>query len=150
MYFVLKTAFVLAVVFLGLAFARTWQVENSENQKIMERSSAPSKPLEGFYEGTVSLPVKVTWTGKKFSAANSNGINVFEDGVDRFPFKTAVGTVGSSTVLNISYDLPENPFWIRIITDQLVETGPNRYLGKMTAHILPGFPFSLGFFRLSY
>lgn len=139
----------LAIVILALAFGffRTWQVENSENQKIFARNSAPAR-LDGFYKGSLNLPVKVTWAGKKFNAASSTGINVFDSGSEGYPFRTSVGVIGSSTVLDISYDTPENPFWARYILDRVVETGPDHYLGKIILRVIPNYPFSLGFFRL--
>src|SRR5262245_28330253 len=127
MVFLLKLVVGLVVLLLVLAYARTWQVDNSENQKIFAANGAPNPALDGFYKGAVSLPVKVTWSGKKFDAASSTGINVFDDGSERYPFSTSVGVIGSSTVLNISYDRPENPFWVRPIVDQLIQTGPGNY-----------------------
>ncbi len=147
--FLIKLVLGLVILLVALLIFHSWQVDHSANQKAFEMASAPSPALNGFYTGAVNLPVKVTWAGKKFNSASSTGINVFDDGSEGYPFKTSVGTVGSSTVLNIAYDLPENPAWVRAITDQLVQTGPDHYLGKITATVIPGYTLSLGFFRLS-
>jgi hypothetical protein len=152
MFFVLKVVVALIVIVLVLAFARSWQVESSENQKIFAANAAPQPALDGLYSGSVSTPVKVTWLGKKFNAASSTGINVFDDGQggqhEGYPFATSVATNGTSTVLNIDYAHPDNPFWIRPILDQLVQVAPGEYLGKLTVRLVPGYPMSLGFFQL--
>ena len=151
MFFLIKLIIGLVILALALGFFRTWQVENSDNQKKFAAGKAPSTALDGLYHGSVSTPIKVTWLGKKFIAASSTGINVFEDGsstTERYPFATALGISGSTTVLNIKYDLPENPFWLRPVLDQLVEIAPGDYLGKLTVLVVPGYPFSLGFFKL--
>jgi hypothetical protein len=148
MAFLIKLVLGLAVLILGLAFFQNWRIENSENQQIFARNSAPNPALNGFYEGKVGLPIKLTWVGKDFNSASTTGSNVFDDGSHKYPFTTNVVTVGSSTVLNINYDLPENPFWVRMITDQVVQTGPEHYLGKITLRLIPNVPLSLGFFRL--
>lgn len=146
--FILKLIGAVVIILVVGAFLRTWQVENSENQKIFAANGAPNPALEGFYPGTVNLPIKVTWVGKNFNAASSTGANVFEGSREDYPFTALVGVNGQSTVLNISYDLPQNPFWIKPIVDQIVETSPGHYLGKITLHLIPNYPFSLGFFRL--
>jgi hypothetical protein len=149
--FILKLVAAFVLIAFALVFFRNWQVENSAEQKIFAANSAPAR-LDGFYQGSVNLPIKITWMGKNFNAASSTGTNIFEDAASgqrtAYPFSTTVGTHGSSTVLNISYDSAENPFWVRPILDQVVETGPDHYLGKITLRMIPNYPLSLGFFRL--
>ena len=151
--FILKLLAALVLIGLGLGFFRTWQVENSQNEKTFASGKQFTSKLDGFYKGGVSTPVKVTWLGKKFNSASSTGINIFEDGQggqrEGYPFNTSMATSGSSTVLNIDYDRPENPFWVRPILDQLVEVEPGNYLGKLTVRVVPGYPFSFGFFHLA-
>jgi hypothetical protein len=152
MIFLIKLAIGLVIFVLILGFAQTWAVENSNNGKLFNSSAAPSVKLDGFYKGSVNLPVKVTWLGKKFTSASSTGINVFDDGAggqsEKYSFTTIMGLNGSSTVLYIDYDQPDNPFWVRPILDELVEPTPGQFLGKLTVRIIPGYPYSLGFFRL--
>jgi len=152
MFFLFKLVIGIAIFVLGAGFLQTWYVENSDNGKLFASSSAPNTKLDGFYKGSVNLPVKVTWLGKKFNSASSTGINVFDDGnpqpAERYPFTTSIGLHGEKTALYIDYDRPENPFWIRLILDQLVEPLPGQYMGKLTVRIIPGYPYSLGFFRL--
>ena len=153
MFGLLKSLIGFVVLLVALGFFRTWQVENSDNGKQFAKLAAPTQKLDGFYNGSVALPVRVTWLGKKFDAAKNTGINVFDNGggqqVEQYPFATSVGQNGSSTALYIDYDQPANPFWIRPILDRVVEVGPGLYLGKLTVRVIPGYDFSLGFFRLS-
>jgi hypothetical protein len=149
MAFLLKLVFALIILALAFGFFRTWQVENSDTQKQFASSTAPTAALDGFYKGSVNTPIKVTWQGKKFNAASSTGINIFEGtDAEQYPFVHGVSVGTTHQVLNISYDLPENPFWVRPVLDELVETAPGKYLGKMTLRIIPGYPFSVGFFTL--
>ncbi|MGH9845679.1 MAG: hypothetical protein ACREEM_43780, partial [Blastocatellia bacterium] len=54
----------------------------------------------------------------------------------------------NTDVFKLDYDLPENPFWIRAILDEVVETTPREYLGKIHLKVLPGFWISIGYFGL--
>ncbi len=66
-------------------------------------------------------------------------------------FKTWVGKGkkdANTDVFKLDYDLPENPFWIRAILDEVVEIAPQEYLGKIHVKALPGFWISIGYFGL--
>lgn len=54
----------------------------------------------------------------------------------------------SKDVLKIDYAIPANPFWLRFILDEIVETEPGKLLGKVHIHLLPDLNFTLGFFTL--
>ena len=143
---------VLVLMFLGVW--RTWNVQRQENQSVFLTGTIPDPRPDGLYHGIVPGH-KVSWLGKKFTASDSAGINVFDDGNgivgERYPFQTSVGksvrdrTVG---VLNIEYNLPENPFWLRLIVDEIVQVAPNQYLGKLHVRMIPGYPFAVGYFTL--
>src|SRR3989344_3788857 len=51
-------------------------------------------------------------------------------------------------VLKIDYNVKGNPFWLRLIVDEIVQIAPNEYLGKMNLKIIPGFPFGILYFEL--
>jgi hypothetical protein len=152
MFHLLKTLLGIVILVFVFFFVRNWQVESSDQGKAFATSSAPVVKLEGFYKGGIALPIKVTWLGKKFDAKTQTGINVFDDGVgnqyDAYPFTTSVSTTSSSSPLYIDYNQSANPFWLRPVVDELVEITPGQYLGKLTVRIIPGYPFSLGFFKL--
>lgn len=138
---------------IGILFGlwRTWKVQSSPLQKDFIKGSLPFG-LDGLYKGSVS-GLKTTWQGKKFEASSSAGINLFksDSGVtERYPFKTysGKGLQDNIQVLKIDYNLKENPLWLRFIVDELVQTAPNKYLGKLQVKLLPKVSFSLGFFNL--
>jgi len=153
MFTLLKFLLGIIVLLVAAGFLQTWQVNTSENGKLFASSSAPKVALNGFYKGGVNLPVKITWLGKKFIAASSTGINIFDDGDpqpdERYPFTTSVASSSGKTVLLLDYNLPENPLWLRPVLDEVVEPMPGQYMGKLTVRIVPGYPFALGFFRLT-
>jgi hypothetical protein len=76
------------------------------------------------------------WRGKSFSAHSADrgeGINrIFSDGFRRYRFETFVGPsrAGAFDALQLDYDLPENPFFIRPIKDEVRELRPGLWLGQ--------------------
>lgn len=154
--FVIKLLGIVSVVVILAAmvfgFWRTWQVQHSENQKIFLAGSIPNPMPDGLYKGTIGK--KVSWVGKKFNASNSTGINSFDNNgqkSEKYPFNMYVdkGLADKNlTVLKIDYNITENPFWARIILDEIVQTSENTYLGKVMIKIIPRYPFALGYFNL--
>jgi hypothetical protein len=148
-------ALVVIVVVGGLAYGyyRTLLSEGSPKQDSFVKGIFPSPLPVGLLRGTVD-GLQVSWKGKKLNDANRTGINVFagENGEEeRYPFKTyqAKGLRDPEIdVLRIDYDLPGNPFWLRRITDEIVQFEKGKYLGKVHIRILPGYPFTMGYFRL--
>ena len=130
---------ILLIIVAGLV--RTWQVEHSLNQKLFSAGSLP-KNLDGFYYGKVAR-LETSWVGKEFNASSSSGINRFQDNSKKYPFKTYAK--GDSLILD--YNVPENPFYIRFIVDELVQTGRDQFLGKLHINLL-GISTSLGLFSL--
>ncbi|MDD5050120.1 MAG: hypothetical protein PHV93_00050 [Candidatus Pacebacteria bacterium] len=147
--------FLLIVIAIALLICMTyWTQEFNTNQKIFLSGVVPSPRPDGFYNGSAFLTG--SWLGKKFDANNGTGINVFADSsggqVEKYPFKTYVASGIRDTnlqVLKIDYNLPENPFWLRVILDEIVETAPGQYIGKLHLRIIPGFSFSPLYFFLS-
>lgn len=152
MFTLVKLVFGVVTVFIFIGLGRTWQLEHSENQKLFSKGSAHNKP-NGFYRGSVA-GYAGSWQGKKFDAEKSKGINVFKRATttkEAYPFATSVGKGVQNTgldVIKIDYDTPENPFWMHPILDEIVETSPGNYLGKLHVRIIPGYPFTLAFFEL--
>jgi len=76
------------------------------------------------------------WRGKSFSPLGSGrgrGINrVFSERVRLWNFDTFVGPsrAGDFDAVQLDYDLPENPFYIRPIKDEIREVRPQLYLGQ--------------------
>jgi hypothetical protein len=76
------------------------------------------------------------WRGKSFSPHDTGageGINrIFNDRITRYRFETYIGRsrAGDFDALQLDYDLPENPFFIRPIKDEIRQLRPGLYLGQ--------------------
>jgi hypothetical protein len=79
------------------------------------------------------------WRGKSFrpnDERGGQGINrVFSDRFKLFPFHTFIGRsrAGDFDALQLDYDRPENPFFIRAIKDEVREISPGLWLGQAWA-----------------
>ena len=77
------------------------------------------------------------WEGKSFSAISDtqgsgiNRINLAVSRQDWFPFNTVVApsVIDGKDCIYLDYDLPENPWFIRKIRDELREISPGLFLG---------------------
>lgn len=163
------------VLWLGFWSLVTFLVEKSRRQAEFIAGSVSGAPPDGFYNGSAYLLGNrpVPWLGKSFESANSLGFNIFtprgatllkivtplyklfrknaEGNTDAYNFKTLSGPAlkdPSLEVIKLDYDSPENPFLIRIILDEIVETSPEQYLGKVHMKIFPGVYSTIGFFGL--
>jgi len=153
----LKSLFVLAstgaAMVVGAGMARTLQTRRSPEQREFLSGRVPRELPDGFYEGSADFDTH-SWKGKTFNAAESRGANVLEnDGARReeFPFRLSTGPGlqdPAIEVLKIDYDLPDNPCWLRFILDEVVEVDDGKLLGKIHLRVVPGLPFSVGYFRL--
>lgn len=128
-----------------------------------------------FYRGSAYLlgDRSVPWLGKSFERENSLGFNIFtpkgakllklmtplykrfranSDGnTDAFYFKTSTGRGFKDSEIEtfkLDYNSPENPFLIRVILDEIVEVGPETFLGKVHVKVFPGYYATIGFFGL--
>lgn len=109
----------------------------------------PSPPPDGFYKGSIQA-LETKWKGKIFDASSSSGINVVEE-KKIFPFKTYKNkglTDKNLDVLTLDYNLPQNPFWVRAVVDEVVQHTLSKFTGKVYLKLIPGFPFPVGFFKL--
>jgi hypothetical protein len=81
------------------------------------------------------------WRGKSFSPRGSDagdGINrVVSDRFKLFKFTTFVAPsrAGSFDAVQLDYDHPSNPFFIRAIKDEIRELRPGLYLGQAYVHV---------------
>jgi len=82
------------------------------------------------------------WRGKSFrplGETRGEGINrVLSDRIRLYPFQTSIGPsrAGDFDAVQLDYDLPQNPFFIRPIKDEIRELRPGLYLGQ--AHLQLG------------
>jgi len=148
---VLVVCAVVGGIFLGLV--RTRKIQTSDNQKRFLAGVVPNPAPDGFFKGSTT-EYKGSWQGKEFDATHSWGSNVFKENGElkkRFPFKTYVGkglADRNLDVLKIDYNIRENPLWLRLILDEIVEVKPGKYLGKLHLRLFLFLPFSLGYFTL--
>lgn len=153
----------------------TFLVGQSDRQKQFVAASAPIDPPDGFYNGSAYLLGNrpVPWLGKSFESEHKKGFNIFtpkgasllkvmtplyklfkvngDGNTDANYFKTCVRRGFKDkdvSVFKRDYDSPENPFLIRIILDEMVETGPREFLGKVHMKVFPGYYATIGFFGL--
>jgi hypothetical protein len=87
--------------------------------------------------GSSSFP----WRGKSFSshsASEGEGVNrVFSDRFRVFKFSTFIGPsrAGAFEALQLDYDRPSNPFFIRAIKDEVRTLRPGLWLGQAWLHV---------------
>lgn len=163
------------LVWLGFWMLITFLVGQSARQKQFLEGTPPSGSPDGFYTGTAHLlgGGPVPWLGKSFEAANNVGFNIFtprsatllkiltpfyklfrknaDGNTDAYYFKTSASPGfrdKSIDTFKLDYDRSENPFLIRIILDEIVETAPQEYLGKVHMKVFPGYYATIGFFGL--
>ncbi len=94
------------------------------------------------------------WRGKSFmpdDAERGRGIN--RVGIDRvrlYPFETRIdrSKAGDFDALQLDYDLPENPAFIRAIEDEIRELSPGLWLGQAYVRI-GGQPVLILYFGLT-
>lgn len=149
---IFKILLALALLVALAGALRTWQMEHSAQQTQFAAGGVPHPALDGFYHGKIGW--KTTWLGKKFDAASHTGINLFDKGngvqgeSSAFVTYPARGLRDNLDVLAINYNIPANPWYMHPILDKLVQVSPDHYLGKLQLRLIPGFPFTLGFFEL--
>ncbi len=168
---------VVGAVALWAAFwvAVTFLVGRSARQTEFLAGKPPTEAPKGFYKGTAYLlgGGPVPWLGKSFEPEKNVGFNIFtprgvgllrvmtpfyklfrvnaDGNTDAYYFKTSMGRGFRDKEIDtfkLDYDSPENPFLIRIILDEIVETAPNEFLGKVHMKVFPGYRATIGFFGL--
>jgi hypothetical protein len=148
---------ILVAIFLiaiAVGLYRTYKTQHSSNAKLFLAGSLPNPAPDGFYKGNVR-GYSGAWQGKKFDASSLTGVNIYlkPDQIteEHYPFSTYTGEGlrdKSIQVLKIDYAKANNPFWVKMILDEVVETEPGHYLGKIHLRLLPGISFAIGYFTL--
>jgi hypothetical protein len=144
----------LVVLVLGGLTGLVWldfRSRRSPSQVLFRQGTVPQPPPDGDYKGSVNA-YHGGWVGKTFDAKQSAGRNLFStpSGVERrYPFRTLVGPglADPIPVFKIDYAIAGNPAWLRSILDEIVQVGPNHYLGRIHLRMGP-MHFSVGYFEL--
>lgn len=141
---------ILLVVLLGLLYGTlvTWRVEHASQQAEFRAGTLPTDLPDGPYDGTSPDLERGSWHGKSFERSKSSGLNRI-GGEEKYPFTMSFGNGlrDPIKVITIDYNLPENPWWLRLVTDEIVQTSPNHFLGKVHVRIL-SLTFTVGYFEL--
>jgi hypothetical protein len=131
-----------------------WKTQHAPQQEEFLTGKIPQPLPNGLYKGTVNGK-ETTWQGKKFNTTTSTGINIFKisnNNQELYPFKTYTGpgvADHSLKTMKIDYNVNNNPLWLRLIVDEVVEVSPGHFLGKLNVRLLPNFAVPLGFFELT-
>lgn len=129
---------------------RTRKVEGDLRQTTFSSGTA-TLPTAGKYAGS-SGDYKGSWQGKVLYE-QGRGENMFNrEGREElaYPFTYSVGrgVRDDIDVIVLDYNQPGNPWWLRFIRDEMVQTKENTYLGKVHVWIFPKTYLSLGYFEL--
>jgi hypothetical protein len=146
-------AFLVGVLwFLGMM--RTNIVESHPEQSLFIQGAASLASLDGQYIGVAHGYTGTSWQGKTIFQQKGSGINRFryDSGLtEKYPFKLSLATAlrdSNKEVIKLDYNQEGNPWWLTYIVDEMVETGPNEYLGKVHVRITDDIVFTLGYFSL--
>jgi hypothetical protein len=136
----------LLLLCLLIALVFSFRQERRAENKVFNSGHVPDV-LNGEYTGNSQS--KSDWLGKRFDHERQTGINRFPGG-DRYPFTTSTGQSikGNKQVLKLNYNVSGNPWWLRLIVDEVVETAPGKYQGKVFVRLGP-LVFTLTYFQLS-
>lgn len=139
---------------LLLGYARTYVVERQIEQAEFTNGIADLSKLDGDYKG-VAHGYSGTWQGKTIFQNTKNGINRFlyeEKLQQKYPFALSAQKAlrdSGKDVIVLDYNQPGNPWWLKYVVDEMVEVGPQHYLGKVHVRITSGLVFTLGYFSLT-
>ncbi len=129
-------------------------VERKIEQASFTKGTADLSGLDGDYIG-VAHGYSGSWQGKTIFKNKKSGINRFLYGEkleQKYPFGLSIQKALRDTgkdVIVLNYNQPGNPWWLKYIVDEMVQTGPQEYLGKVHVKIAPDLVFTLGYFSLT-
>src|SRR5262245_47937811 len=124
----------LASLYRGARVPRLEQVSGDLRGRMLATTvlRGPAARVARAFAGSSFFP----WRGKSFSPADAlhgEGINrVFTDRIKLYRFETSLGPsrFGEFDAVELNYDLPENPFFIRPIKDEIRELSSGLWLGQ--------------------
>jgi hypothetical protein len=144
---------IVLLIFLLAGAIRTWQMQHGRQQKLFLKGTLPPELPDGFYQGT-ARGYTGPWIGKTFYRKGSTGTNDFavgEKDIKKFPFRmyrdTGLRDINKQ-VLKIDYNIAGNPFFVRLVLDEIVALDEDTYLGKIHMRFPSFFPMTVGYFSL--
>ncbi len=149
----MKTLLALIGLIVLILIGLTYRTQKSADQALFLLGKVPNPLPDGLFKGTAEYTG--SWIGKNFNASTTEGINLFKNAngtvTEKYPFKTSIGKGIRDTnldVIKIDYNIPNNPFWLRSVLDEMVEVAPGKYLGKVHLRLGTLFSVAIGYFRL--
>lgn len=135
------------IIWAIMAF-RTYRFEISDEQKQFMQGKPLTELPDGFYKGTVKN-YSGGWKGKTFDRSAKSGNNLIsEKNVYPFHISQANGLRDPDIkTVRIDYNRPENPWYLRHLIDEVVQTAPGKLQGKIMVRWL-GSTFTVGYFQL--
>lgn len=140
---------ILGIIVLILITGFIWNmiVESQPDNKVFLNGSLPAPTMNGPYSGTWNN--SSSWKGKEFDSSRSTGVNLI-DGTKKYPFETSDSKSlhSDQQVLKLNYNVSGNPLWLKFIVDELVQTKPGHYQGKVYVQLVPGIAITITYFQL--
>ena len=129
----------LQTLYVGARVPRLGDVSGALRGRMLAVVGLPA-PLAGPVRAFARSDV-FPWRGKSFTprdADHGDGVNrVVSDRFELFRFTTFVGPsrAGAFDAVQLDYDHPTNPFFIRAIKDEIRELRPGLWLGQAWAEV---------------
>ncbi|MBA3678713.1 hypothetical protein H0W80_00740 [Candidatus Saccharibacteria bacterium] len=146
---IILVAILILVLIIGIVMGYfNYSANHRPEQAEFNKGTVPRELPNGSYNGSATVGIG-SWLGKSFDAQAKTGVNRFADS-DRYVFTVypGKGLTDSREVIKIDYNQPTNPWWLKFVTDEIVQVAPDEYLGKIQVNVLPGLPMTYGYFRL--
>jgi hypothetical protein len=129
----------LAALYAGAAVPRLDRVSGDLRGRMLAWPALPRGPVAALLRRWAAS-ARFPWRGKSFTPGEERGegINrVFRDRFRLYRFATFIGRsrAGEFDALQLDYDRPDNPFFIRPIRDEIRELSPGLYLGQAWVEI---------------
>lgn len=138
------TGIILTLFIIG--FIWNLMVESRAENKMFIAGTLPTPTLNGIYKGSYG---GTNWKGKEFDANNHTGINIVGD-TKQFSFETSDSKSlhNNQQVLKLNYNIAPNPWWLRFVVDEITQTSPGKYQGKVYIQFVPGLAMAITYFNL--
>ena len=148
-FFVALVLFIIAI--FGIGYYVTFANTISANEQVFAAGTLPEYIPNGQYVGKTDMIIPF-WEGQSFNAKTQTGINNFRF-TQIYRFGISVGTSLTNpklSVITLDYNKPYTTLPLRPFLAELVQTKDGTFLGKLYLRIIPGHPFILGFYTLSF
>jgi len=141
----------------GWAYYSNQTTNTLPQQQVFVENSYFSNSLPyGDYTGETTAWFAGAWEGKRFSQEQDTGVNIYKNPLSpyedlRYPFTIREGTSlenQDKKVIVLDYNVPENPYWIRFLREEMVELEDGTYVGKTLYVIVQQYPIAISFFTL--